>query len=137
MDAHATDHDEAHPHVKYFNIWFILLAVTIAEVIVAQVAIPKWVMWTTLGAMALYKAVMVAAYFMHLKFEKPTMWIIAMAPLIFGVILAIGTYPDSEKGTKAFKEGKLDPWSHQGVQGAQGEPGGGHEPAPAGGTKHE
>ena len=99
-----------HAPVKYWNIWFVLLAVTIAEVIVAQLDIAKWLMWTSLTVMALYKAVLVALYFMHLKFEKKTMWIIAAAPMIFGVILAIGTYPDSEKGTSPFRKGALNPW---------------------------
>ena len=99
-----------HPPVKYWNIWFVLLVVTVVEVIVAQLDIAKWLMITSLAIMAVYKAVLVALYFMHLKFEKKTMWIIAAAPMIFGVILAIGTYPDSEKGTSPFKKGALNPW---------------------------
>jgi cytochrome c oxidase subunit 4 len=110
-DAHAEPH---HPHPKYFNIWFILLVVTVLEVIVGTTALPKSIRNPALCIMALYKAVLVALYFMHLKFERRTMWVIASAPLIFGVILAIGTFPDSEKGTTPFKRGDPQPWLEQG-----------------------
>jgi len=105
-------HDSAGHHggLSYFQVFLILLVVTVAEVGVAYMDIGKSLKIVTFVAMALYKAVMVAAYFMHLRFEKPLMWVIAAAPLMLGVIIAIGAYPDSEKGTPPFKEGVLDPW---------------------------
>jgi len=108
--AHA---DAPHAPPKYYSIWFILLVVTVVEVIVGTVALPKVVSQPALVIMALYKAVLVALYFMHLKFERKAMWIIAAAPLIFGVILAIGTHPDSEKGTSPFQRGDPQPWLEQ------------------------
>lgn len=106
--AHAADaHDASHPHPKYFNIWFILLVVTVAEVLFAQFTHVGFFKGAGLCVMALYKVILVALYFMHLKFEKKTMWIIAAAPLIFGIILSIGAYPDSEHSTDAKKHGDL------------------------------
>src|SRR5262245_3962294 len=100
-------HGEDHPHPKYFSIWFILLAVTVAEVVYALIVPHGFVKGAGLVVMALYKVILVALYFMHLKFEKKTMWIIASAPLIFGIILSIGAYPDSEHSTDAKKHGDL------------------------------
>jgi len=104
--AHGAD-DHGGEHPRYFRIWFYLLVLTLIEVIWAIKVPPGMFKYTGLVAMALYKAILVAAYFMHLKFEKRLMWVIAAAPLIFGVILAIGAYPDSEHSTDAKKHGDL------------------------------
>jgi cytochrome c oxidase subunit 4 len=107
--AHGEHGDDAHAdaHSQYYKIWFILLVFTVLEVLVG---ITHWaivVKAPLLVGMALFKAVLVAAYFMHLKFEKKLMWVVAAAPLIFGVILAIGAYPDSEHSTDVKKHGDL------------------------------
>ena len=104
--AHG-DSDHAAQHPPYFKIWFVLLVLTVLEVVFAIVTKNGMFKGVGLVVMALYKAVLVAAYFMHLKFEKRLMWVIAAAPLIFGVILAIGAYPDSEHSTDAKKHGEL------------------------------
>jgi cytochrome c oxidase subunit 4 len=112
--GHGADHAAHHAHqggLSTIGVFMILMVVTIIEVAWAYLALPKGFKNTMFVVMALYKAVMVALYFMHLRFERRTMWIIAAAPLIFGVILAIGAYPDSEKGTGRFKRGELDPWT--------------------------
>ncbi len=104
----AADHGHGDAaHAAYFKIWFILLVFTVLEV---MVGVTHWVIGVKaplLVGMALFKAVLVAAYFMHLKFEKKLMWVVAAAPLIFGVILAIGAYPDSEHSTDLKKHGDL------------------------------
>ena len=104
--AHGAD-DHGGEHPRYFRIWFYLLLLTILEVLFAVYTHNGMFKYTGLVVMALYKAILVAAYFMHLKFEKKLMWVIAAAPLIFGVILAIGAYPDSEHSTDAKKHGEL------------------------------
>ena len=106
-DPGAGEHGAGDAHAKYYQIWFILLVVTLAEVLFAVFTYSGMFRGVGLVVMALYKAVLVALYFMHLKFEKRTMWIIASAPLIFGVIFAIGAYPDSEHTTDAKKHGDL------------------------------
>ena len=112
--------DGHHGGLSYFKVFIILLVVTVAEVGVAYLDIGKGLKIVTFVAMALYKAVMVAAYFMHLRFEKPLMWVIAAAPLMLGVIIAVGAYPDSEKGTQRFKDGVLDPWKEPQVEAPHG-----------------
>lgn len=90
---------DSHPKVNYYSIWAILLVLTVFEVAVVYVPMSRIALAVILIAFALAKAVLVAAYFMHLRWEKSTMWLVAAAPLIFATILTIGLVPDSEKGT--------------------------------------
>jgi len=39
--------------------------------------------------MAVWKAVLVAMYYMHLRYEPARLWIMAISPLPFGVILVL------------------------------------------------
>ena len=57
-------------HPKYMKIFWILLALTIAEVAVVYMPLPKIVIALLLIGMACSKALYVALYFMHLKFEQ-------------------------------------------------------------------
>ena len=120
--GHGGAHGDSHGHrasLSYEQVFLILFVATVVEVALAYMGIPKGIKIVLFVVMALYKAVMVALYFMHLKFEKKLMWVIAAAPLMFGVILAIGTYPDSEKGTKRFQRGDSNPWSETETPGPQ------------------
>lgn len=87
----AAEHDVAeHKTPNYYLIWLILFIMTLAEVGVAFIAaLPKTVLIVILLAMAIYKALLVAMYYMHLKFEPKKMWIIAAAPLPLAVILVV------------------------------------------------
>jgi cytochrome c oxidase subunit 4 len=87
-NAHATTHG----HAPYMLIWVILLVLTIAEVGVAFFsAMPKWLLIVLLLILALWKALLVALYYMHLKFEPKKLWLIMMSPipLIFILLSAV------------------------------------------------
>jgi cytochrome c oxidase subunit 4 len=61
-----------------------------AEVGVAFISsIPKTILAIILVAMAIWKAVLVALYYMHLRFEPKRLWIITAAPLPLAVILVV------------------------------------------------
>ena len=74
---------------RYFLIWFILFVLTMAEVGYAFLALPQWLLATGLILMALWKALLVALYYMNLKFEPKRLWILAASPLPLAVILVI------------------------------------------------
>ncbi len=74
---------------RYFLIWFILLVLTLAEVGYAFLSLPKWILATGLILMAVWKAVLVALYYMHLRFEPKRLWILAVSPLPLAVILVV------------------------------------------------
>ena len=60
-----------------------------AEVGYAFLALPQWLLATGLILMALWKALLVAIYYMHLKWEPKRLWILAASPLPLAVILVI------------------------------------------------
>jgi len=69
---------------------FVVLAVlTVLEVLFAFTSLPKF--WLALGliAMALWKAFLVALYYMHLRFEPRRLWILAASPIPLAIILVV------------------------------------------------
>ena len=76
-----------HKHPNYIAIWWILLAVTVMEVGYSFLKIPRPILILGLVVMAVFKAVLVALYFMHLKFERKSLGIIVGSTLILAVIL--------------------------------------------------
>lgn len=91
MEANASqEHEAGHSSPNYYLIWLILAVLTMAEVGVAFVSsIPKTALAIILVAMALWKALLVAMYYMHLKFEPRRLWIMTAAPLPLAVILVV------------------------------------------------
>ena len=77
-----------HKHPNYMAIFWWLLGLTIAEV--AWAVIPhrsELILASGIVGFAVIKAVLVALYFMHLKFERKTMGILFASTLILGCIL--------------------------------------------------
>ncbi len=96
-EAHGTEQsggDAGHEHKgpSYYLIWLYLFILTMAEVGVAFLsALPKSVIVIALLVMAVWKALLVALYYMHLRFEPNRLRIVAIAPLpaVAIMILAI------------------------------------------------
>jgi len=86
----------ADSHIKTNNmtIFWWLLALTILEIGVIYLNIHRLVIIILLVGFALAKAALVAMYFMHLRFEKPTLAIIAVTPLIICLFLILMLLPD-------------------------------------------
>jgi cytochrome c oxidase subunit 4 len=78
-----------HAHPSYMLIWVVLAVLTGLELTVAFLPWQKRTLILILIAMALYKALLVALYYMHLRFEQRRLRILAFAPLPFTVILVI------------------------------------------------
>ena len=88
----AQDGHKEHP--KYMNIFWWLLALTIIEV---AIAIPEYntiLKAILLIGLACSKAILVANYFMHLKFERKTLAIIVLTPFLICVLLVFALMPD-------------------------------------------
>lgn len=81
------DTPRAHQHPPYIAIWFGLAALTGIELVVAFLPWHKTTIVILLIAMAIWKAVLVALYYMHLRFEPNRLRILAVAPLPLAVIL--------------------------------------------------
>jgi len=85
---------ESHSQTNYMTVFWWLLALTIAEVAVAYMSLPKLIMVILLVGMAFTKAALVALFFMHLKFERSTLTWIALTPLILCIFLSLMLMPD-------------------------------------------
>ena len=84
MEAHA----QAHKAPNYMLVWFILLILTIAEVGVAfGLPMSKEFLIIALLILAVWKALLVALYYMHLKWEPKKLWLIVAAPIPLIIIL--------------------------------------------------
>jgi cytochrome c oxidase subunit 4 len=77
----------AHKHPSYVGIWVLLAVLTGVELFVAFLPWHKRVLIALLIGLALWKAILVALYYMHLRFEPNRLRIMVIAPLPLAVIL--------------------------------------------------
>ncbi len=84
-----------HKEPNYWGVWLALLILTVVELLVIRLHMPKVAIVVSLCALALAKAALVAAYFMHLKFEKYALILVVMSPLLLSAILYVGLVPDA------------------------------------------
>ena len=69
--------------------WFVLLALTGIEVLLGYLQAPTLIMLTALLGLSIVKAALIIAYFMHLKFEKLSLFLTLFPMLIFCIILML------------------------------------------------
>lgn len=87
--------DETHGHSNYMLIFWWLLGLTVLEVAVPSVITAQIPKVALLVSMAVAKAVLVALYFMHLRFEKRLLGVIALTPMVICAFLLFMLMPDS------------------------------------------
>jgi cytochrome c oxidase subunit 4 len=85
----------SHAEPNYIAIWIWLGALTVLEIWVANMGIPKVLIVSGLVGLAVAKAALVALYFMHLRFERLTLGIIALTPPLLLILLTFAVYPDA------------------------------------------
>ncbi len=85
---------ESHREPNYMGVWLWLLVLTILEIAVALMPLTTLAKGMLLVVMALIKAGLVALYFMHLRFERVTLGVIVLTPLIICVFLVFMLLPD-------------------------------------------
>jgi cytochrome c oxidase subunit 4 len=97
-------HSEAIEHVDgattkaFITVWFALLFMTGVEVVLAYMQPPVLVFLTALVGLSVIKAALIIAYFMHLKFEKLSLFLTLFPMLILCIILMLLIFmPDSNR----------------------------------------
>jgi cytochrome c oxidase subunit 4 len=70
-------------------IWGALAVLTVIEVGVAFLGLPRSATILALLGLAVWKALLVALYFMHLKYESRALRVIAAAPLLPAALLVL------------------------------------------------
>jgi cytochrome c oxidase subunit 4 len=94
-EPHGHTEPMPHHHVNYFMIFLVLVALTIITVVVALKRFDNELINLLLAMLvASIKAICVAMYFMHLKFEGKLIYLIMIVPLILCVILIAALIPD-------------------------------------------
>lgn len=84
---HGAEH--THPsQAKYIGIAILLAIITALEVALYYVHMPEWLMVVFLMVLAVLKFTLVAAFFMHLKFDSPML----RRLFVTGIILAAVVY---------------------------------------------
>ena len=96
----------AHKHPNYMAIFWWLAILTVIELAVVFMPLTKLTIGVLLCALALAKAALVAAYFMHLRFETKTLTWIAFTPLAIAILLIFILMPDSFAVAKKTEGGK-------------------------------
>ena len=86
--------EQTHAEPNYMKIFWWLLALTLAEVGIVYMHVPRAVLVVALVLLALMKAFLVAWYFMHLKSEKIALIAMVGLPLLLLIDLFIGLMPD-------------------------------------------
>jgi cytochrome c oxidase subunit 4 len=85
---------ETHKQPNYIGVFWWLLILTVVEVAVIFMPMARFLIAILLVGLALSKAFLVAMYFMHLKFERTTLGLIAVTPLLLCVLLVFALLPD-------------------------------------------
>ena len=97
-DHAATTHIEEADHgtIKSFSVvWILLLIFTGIEVLLAYEQVTPVIMLVILIGLSVLKAALIIAYFMHLKFERFSLFLTLFPMLIFCILMMMVFMPDS------------------------------------------
>jgi len=99
MDAHTEEAVVVQATTRTFvNVWIALLVMTGIEVFLAYEQIPVLIFLTALVGLSVIKAALIIAYFMHLKFEKLSLFLTLFPMFILCIILMLILFmPDSSR----------------------------------------
>ncbi len=78
-----------HKQPNYVAVWAGLAVLTMVELAVVYLQLPRRLTIVSLVFLALWKAMLVALYFMHLRFEPKRLLMIVLAPFPLAVILVV------------------------------------------------
>jgi cytochrome c oxidase subunit 4 len=86
-----------HKHPNYVAVWGGLFVLTVIEVAAVYLRIPRHLLVLALLLLAAWKVLLVALYFMHLRFEPKRLALVALAPLPLGVVLVVAVLQEFAK----------------------------------------
>ncbi len=84
----------AHKQPNYIGVFWWLLVLTVLEIAVIYAPLARMAIVILLISMAISKATLVALYFMHLKFERFTLGLVALSPFLLCLFLIAMLTPD-------------------------------------------
>jgi cytochrome c oxidase subunit 4 len=97
MSDHGTEAVVGGTTKSFSTIWVILLFLTGVEVFLAYEQVPLLIMLTALMGLSVIKAAMIIAYFMHLKFERFSLFLTLFPMLVLCIVLMLIFMPDANR----------------------------------------
>ncbi len=91
----AHDHGQNVEYKTYLMTWFWLLVMTLLALGVGYVSMPESIKGLLLVGITLAKILLIAAVFMHLRYERMNLVMITLSPLILSIILYFFTHPET------------------------------------------
>ena len=106
--AHGDEHGLSHvmPIKVLFGVWGLLMVLTVVTVLAATLDLGAFDIWVAMG-IATVKALAVALYFMHLRYDRPFHRTILVASLLFVLLFIALTWIDtdaSRPGVEAWRQ---------------------------------
>ena len=90
---HVHEHTESNR--LYLTVWAALLGMTVIEVILAYIQLATAPMLIILMILSLIKASLIIAYFMHLRFERVSLFWTLVPMWVLVICLLFVFFPDS------------------------------------------
>ena len=87
--AEAVEHAQHVTPATFSKVWIVLLALTGVEIFLAYEQLPTLIMLTLLVGISVVKAAFIIAWFMHLKFERFSLFLTLFPMLIFCILLML------------------------------------------------
>ncbi len=75
---------QSHPHPNYLGVFWVLAALTVVEVLVTYLPVPRL---PVLVPLAILKAALVALFYMHLKYDRRVFSAIFLMGLLMAMVL--------------------------------------------------
>ena len=89
---HAPEHTHPSP-AKYVGIAILLALITALEVALYYIHMPEWLLVVFLMVLAVMKFTLVAAFFMHLKFDSPMLRRVFVTGIVLaGVVYSVALF---------------------------------------------
>ena len=98
LHTEEIEHIEGATTVTFGKIWIVLLLLTGVEVFLCYKQLPTLTMLTLLVGLSVIKAALIIAYFMHLKFERLSLFLALFPVLIAFILLLLAFLPDARPG---------------------------------------
>ena len=97
MAEHHDEHQEQHgiTYITYFMTWMWLLVLTALALGLGYTNINEKLKALLLVCTTLAKVLVIAAVFMHLRYERVNLILLTFAPLILAVIMFSFTFPET------------------------------------------
>ena len=83
--------------LTFSKVWIVLLVLTGVEVFLAYEQLPTLIMLVSFLGLSIIKAAMIIAYFMHLKFERFSLFLTLFPMLVLCILLMFISMPDSQR----------------------------------------